>query len=599
MEEDIRLLYGDDLPDGILTDTHLNIPGLPAMPLDSDAWQDWAVQVLVHRERVRKDAAINPRNRKVYEALCKQPFGLGQIYFANTFGWIYEPRNDDVTARSPMILYPRQALLLLARDACMRRPKGQYSSMAIPKSRGVGASWMACLDQWWRWRFKTTFQGRFVSRVEDLVDGVGNSDSIFWKLDYISDNAPAWILPKGYSTQRGTSTRAHMKMVNPETGSAIIGEATTSGIGVGGRATCYDVDEAARIRSLQSVAGQLSETTNHRFFTSTHNIDISEDFWHMCHATGGWEASPVIFAMPWDCVPGRDEAWLIETRKTMTNEMFQREVMMNPHAGISTWVYPVAKTMSLTDRAWNPASGLGLTGMDDGYDDDFAIVWAQWDRASGKLIVLDSYQNSHKPISFYGSLLRGIPDNHYVWDQEALRLMAWIRRYQLWQNIHVGDRHGDNFDLTSGTSPWKKLQEEFGIPVLPSSHVNNDHKSRRDALSEALTRIEFASTPGAHAALEAIANNRFPAKKEGSEFAAEHRKPIHDQTSHLTTTMEYLAMYAMETFAGRIYGISSDAALKVSSNGWLARNEKLPDNGRYVRSRPEERGSGVHNGWIR
>lgn len=592
------LFFGDDLPEGILTDSHIHVPGLDPMPLDHVAWQEWARNQLAHRERVARDCNLHPAHRAMYKALCAQPYGLGQIYFAVTFAWIYEPREDDDLAMVPMILYPAQAKLLMAIDAAMRRPKGQYASIAVPKSRGVGATWMGALDDTWRWAFKKTYQGRFVSRNEDLVDQTGNSDSYFWKLDYIVKFCPAWLMPQGYSVERGV-WRTHMKMVNPVTGSAIIGEATTSGIGVGGRATKYTGDEAARLRNLRGIHGQLGETTNHRVYFSTHNLDVSTDFWDMCAGENGWQGlQPVIFPMPWDSVPGRDEAWLAETRKTMTDEMFQREVMMNPHAGISTWGYPEAKQIRpKPDCLWIPSAGLGITSMDDGYDDDFAVIFSQWDRTTRRLKILDGYQNSHKPIAFYGCLLRGMADNRWPWDYEALRLMPWIRQYQLWQNIHLGDRHGDNTDLTSGISAWQKLHNEFGIVVTPSSHVNNDDKSRRDAASELLAITDFAATPGAWAVLEAMQKARFPEPKEGQNLVFEQKKMIHDQTSHFRTAFEYLAVYVMETFVGRTYGIAAEQQAESSRNGWLHRSTSSHLGREPYRRRKDDQG--VRNTWIR
>ena len=590
------VFLGDDFPDGYITDTHIIIPGLEPMPFDHDEWIEWAGRQLVHRARVAKDCARSAQARAIHRALCLQPWGLGKIYFDITFNWIYEPREDDDLAMVPMVLYPRQAMLIFTLDAVDRQPKGQFSSLAIEKARGVGATWICSSFDLHDWLFRKGFQGRFVSRNEDLVDGVGDSDSYFWKLDYQMDRLPAWMVPAGYSTQRGT-WRTHMKMVNPVNGSTIKGEATTSGIGVGGRARRYTIDEAARIRNFASIWGQLSETTNHRIAISTHNIEVSSDFWDMCKGLNGWD-SPVIFSMPWDCVPGRDEHWLAETKMTMKDDIFQREVMMNPHAGISTWVYPQARLMVPGRHSWKPGGGLGFTGMDDGYDDDFAIGWFQWDRGGNHLTILDGYQNSHKPLAFYGTLLRGILDGKYAWDQEAQRLAQWITRFQLWQNTHVGDRHGDNTDLTSGISPWMKLQLEYGITVQPSSSLYNEEKIRRDALSETLLTARVGDTPGAWAILEALQQNKFPAPKPDSNFSAEHRKPIHDQTSHYATMCQYVAMYVMEHFQPKsFFGMTRDNQVSGSSNnGWLAKQAD-PFGRKYSRNlRADQEAS---NGWIR
>lgn len=595
---------GDDFPEGIVSESHINVPGLPSpMPLDTEAWIAWVPSLLVHRVQVEQDCTRDYTARRIHDALCKQPYGIGQIYFACTFGWIFEPREDDDMSMVPFVLYPEQALLQIALDACMRRPKGPRSSLAVPKARGVGATWNGVLDDLWRWKYKKGYQARFASRSEEFVDKVGDSDSYFWKLDYIIDRLPQWLVPQGYSTKRGTSYRSHMSMLNPENGNAILGEAQSSGIGVGRRCSKYTCDEFSRFRDGRTVHGQLDETTNHRVYFSTHNINISTDFWDMTHGINGWDHTPVIFEMPWHIVPGRDEAWLENTRRGMTPEMFAQEVLMNPFAGRSAWVYPMSRTMNPVRREWQPSGGLGITGMDDGYDDSFAIGWAQYERSSGKIIFLDGYQSSHKPLAYYGSLLRGIGDSRWPWDSEAIRLMPWITRHGLWRNIHVGDRHGDNTDLTSGVSPWTSMQTNFGITVMPSSHLLNDYKSRRDALGEILDRADFSTSPGAWAILEAIQNNRYPEEKTGAAGnAREFRAPIHDQTSHFTSMAEYIATYVLEHFMSRSYGLGSSAGESRGSvsNGWLRTNVD-PYQRAVTRTRPEgpHAQREGHNGWIR
>src|SRR5690606_35008574 len=102
----------------------------------------------------------------------------------------------------PFFLYPRQAELLFAIDAVMNRPKGWDSSMAVPKARGVGATWLFALDRTHRWLFKKSFQARIVSRTEDMVDKPGSSDAWMYKYDYLMERLPWWLVPEGYSHKR-------------------------------------------------------------------------------------------------------------------------------------------------------------------------------------------------------------------------------------------------------------------------------------------------------------------------------------------------------------------------------------------------------------
>lgn len=512
------------------------------MPREWGEWQNWARLILVEREKIAQRCAQDAYEQRVQRALCKQPNGLGTVYFLTMFGWVFDPREDEESSVAPFILYPRQAEFLLALDGVMQRPKGPLASLAVPKARGVGATWLAAGDGTWRFLFKKMYQGRVVSRNEDMVDQVGSPDSWMWKYDYILKHLPHWLLPAGFSVERraGNRYRTHMKILNPDNGSAIIGEATSSGVGVGGRASRYDIDEAARIAGLRGIWAQLAETTNHRLALSTHNVAESTDFWDMCNASNGWPEIPT-FEMPWQTILTRDAAWLENTRQTLPDAEFQQEIMMNPWAGISSWVYPRAKAIKpfyfQVDRGLGPV----VHGLDDGYDDDFAIVWAQWDEKREKLHVLDGYTNSHLPIDFYGHLLKGEAVGSFPWDPEALRIMDWINRHQTYKGIFIGDRHGDNTDLTTGESPWMRLQTKHGIYVQPSPVHLNTLKDRRDALSGILDSTEFCDSPGGLNVLRAVQNNKFPVKGSGSQATHEIRRPIHDWTSHPTTALEYIA----------------------------------------------------------
>lgn len=582
-----EILFGH-LPERILTEDYIHIPGLDApIPREPEEWEHWARLMLVQRERIHAQCERDPAAQRLQRALCKQPHGLGVAYFLIMFGWIYEPREEDDMTTMPFLLYPRQAELLFAIDGVMQKPKGWDSSMAIPKARGVGATWLLAGDDVHRWLFKKNFQGRLVSRIEDMVDKPGSSDSWMYKHDYLIDRLPRWMVPEGYNTRRGSGNRyrTHMTMINPETGSAIIGEATTSGVGVGGRATRYSIDEAARFKDLRQVWGQLGETTNHRIAISTHNIEVNTDFWDMCHGSNGWPET-VVFEMDWRTVISRDEAWLESTRETLPDDLFQREVMMNPWAGVSTWVYPRAKQISPAFHVHRREYGPTLHGLDDGYDDDFAIVWAQQERSTGKLIVLDGYAGSHQPISYYGHLLKGELPGRYDWDYEALRLAQWINDNRTYTGLFVGDRHGDNTDLTSGESPWQVLQRQFGLHVLTNPPQYNTFRDRRNALSEILDNVEFADTPGALAVLDALQNHRFPEVSRSRQPTQEIRRPIHDWTSHYVTALEYLAVYLVSRGMSSIAGIRAHKPVHSDwlrpKKHWAAGRRRSPDHYREV-----------------
>src|SRR5690606_36598743 len=107
----------------------------------------------------------------------------------------------------------------------------------------------------------------FGSRKEALVDRLGDPDSIFEKARMMLRMLPAEFLPKGYDERQHAT---FMKLINPENGATITGEAGDN-IGRGGRSGIYYVDEAAFLEHPERVDAALSENTDVRIDISSAN----------------------------------------------------------------------------------------------------------------------------------------------------------------------------------------------------------------------------------------------------------------------------------------------------------------------------------------
>lgn len=144
-----------------------------------------------------------------------------------------------------------------------RRRAKEYG--LIEKSRDAGLTWLNCCANVHSWLFEPSFKGSIGSRKQDLVDRLGDPDSIFEKMRMILKYLPPWMLPAedDYSTN-------HLKFINRANGATITGEAGDN-MGRGGRSTTYDIDEAAFIERPMLVDAAVSENTNVVFYTSTPN----------------------------------------------------------------------------------------------------------------------------------------------------------------------------------------------------------------------------------------------------------------------------------------------------------------------------------------
>lgn len=152
------------------------------------------------------------------------------LFWLNAFCWVFEPRSQ---AKLPLITWPAQDDGVQA----IRRSLYYKTDRAVLKSRDQGVSWWSLAEGVHRWQF-TTYQAIGVaSRTEELVEKEGDPDSLFWKMEFLLEHQPAWLLPR--------FTKQKKRLVNLDLGSTIKGYATTDDLARGGRLTSLFLDEFA------------------------------------------------------------------------------------------------------------------------------------------------------------------------------------------------------------------------------------------------------------------------------------------------------------------------------------------------------------------
>lgn len=219
--------------------------------LNRDQWPPDYVAVYQWRQSQVLKLRANPAliaGAKAYYA--KQP-----VEFINHWGVTYDPRNASkgLPTKLPFILFTRQAEFVDFIVACASGEAGAL----VEKSRDMGATWLCSWVSIWMWLFWKGSAIGWGSRKEGLVDRLGDADSIFEKLRMSLRSLPAELMPVGFSF---TEHANYMKIVNPENGSSITGEAGDN-IGRGGRKSIFFKDEAAYYERPESIEAALSENT--------------------------------------------------------------------------------------------------------------------------------------------------------------------------------------------------------------------------------------------------------------------------------------------------------------------------------------------------
>lgn len=247
------------------------------------------------------------------------------IDYINDWGITFDPRNDgkDSPKLMPFILFPKQEELII----WLLYMKELKERGVIEKARGTGATWTCGAFSVHQWKYEPGSIFGFGSRKADLVDKIGNPDSIFEKLKMFIKYIPNYFLPKGFSLKEHAF---YMKIINPETHSTIVGEGGDN-IGRGGRTSMYFVDEKAYLSNEQAAEAALSINTDVQIDISTHN-GTNTIFYDKTQA---YEVER-IFQMFWNDDIRRDENWYNKKKKEYQSlglmHLFAQEIDKNPDA---------------------------------------------------------------------------------------------------------------------------------------------------------------------------------------------------------------------------------------------------------------------------
>lgn len=540
------------LPDHLMV-----VPPAPLSPDDPErdekraAWHAWKDALIVDNDDYQQLLERNPSLIADELILC----AAHPAYWLARWGTIFEPRPDDDRGdESPFIPFASQVDLLDFFMDCLKA-RGAKGDAAVSKSRDMGASWVMCAFAAWGWLFARPWQVRLISYAEPLVDEgyQANPDSLFWKIDYLFDRLPPWMMPKGYDPSLG-SCRKKLTIKNPQNGNLIGGMSSTSKAGRGRRSTWIGFDEFAIFENGDEAWSGTTNATNHRFAVSSEHIEYGDHFQRLQGINQEVGAVTVSqFPMDWWLSPHHGDQWYEETKERFRAEgrldAFYREVGRDVHHGSRTWVYESAKKKA-PDASIVYVPGSPLYGSaDPGKRDQCFLLWAQENLKTGELEILDGYEQNGQPADYYGTIITGVAESQgWVYDDDALRIMNWTKHLPgaTWFGDTYG-KHQEAATLDSVYGRWQKYGIYVNVDRTPEGDLTADKRQartfrgRKEAADEYLPRTRFANTPGARKVLAALQNARY--KPEDGKTTTEQSEPMHDWTSHARTAYEFLCVH--------------------------------------------------------
>jgi hypothetical protein len=270
-------------------------------------------------QRLRTDPGILPGLKAHYKA--------NPVDFINDWGMTFDPRNAEIGLPTvvPFVLFPRQEeFVTWVRERWQGREDG-----LTEKSRDMGISWLCVAIAVWMWLFYPGVVIGFGSRKEEYVDKLGDPKSLFWKVRQFVALLPSEFRPVGYVESRHAP---HMRILNPENGSAIVGEAGDN-IGRGNRTSIYFKDESAFYERPEAIDAALSQTSNCKIDLSTVNGN-GNPFYKKRH--GG---KIPVFTFHWRQDPRKDEAWYRKQCATLDPVIVAQEIDIDYNASVSdAWI---------------------------------------------------------------------------------------------------------------------------------------------------------------------------------------------------------------------------------------------------------------------
>lgn len=285
------------------------------------------------------------------------------------FVWIddyvvtYDPRNRSPLPKTiPLKLWPRQREMV----SYIRELFDGSESGMVKKSRDMGATWITAAMAVWLWLFFDMITVKFGSRTERKVDRLGDSEAIFWKIRFILRNLPSWMLPLGFDV--GGKHDNHLRILNPENGSQILGEGGDE-MGRGGRASIYFIDEFAKVARASGVWASVTDNSDVVILVSTSG-GTGTKFWELEQ-----QRTIRVFRFHYTDDPRKDAAWATFKLRLLGSSAFAREHDMDDSAALDFQIVEARWANAAVDFAV-PTGGVSAFGLDpaDTGDDETSVA---------------------------------------------------------------------------------------------------------------------------------------------------------------------------------------------------------------------------------
>lgn len=245
----------------MLDNSGMDTPCYHLVPRDPRKNLEWRI-------RCRERALVDRRFQDALWEACR----IDPLFFFAFALWVYEPRAK--VKRRPFIPWPHQEPVILAMEDTVTEAMEteQPVSLTLKKSRAQGGTYTYLGVQMRRALMEPEFTVGLVTRNEQLVDSRVDDSAIMFKVAWMLDLLPVWMLPDGY--ERNTTEH----VIRLPNGSGWSGYAATGDVARGGRTTIFCFDEPGSEEFIAAskdykILSSVAHVSNCIFLVSTFGVD--------------------------------------------------------------------------------------------------------------------------------------------------------------------------------------------------------------------------------------------------------------------------------------------------------------------------------------
>ena len=309
------------------------------------------------------------------------------IQFFDIFLWTYDPRKKP--ADRPFITWDYEEDFIRKVNQKIK----DQESLLTEKTRDMGVTWMILGVFLYRWMVKSE---NFLagSRKEELVDKIGDLDTLFERLRYMIRKLPKWML--GYY-KVDMKNQSYMKIFKRD-GASIVGESMNENFSRQGRYNAILLDEFAFVEQAENIWTACGDSAPSKFPVSTPHGN------HNTFARLRKSGKIEVATLHWTMHPEKDDAWYEQQKKDRTEKDIAQELDINYSVSAGEPYY-AGFNRAMHVKHLSPIMGRDLVlGWDYGWHHPCCVI-SQTD-TRGRFLILDVILGDKELIKDFGERVK-------------------------------------------------------------------------------------------------------------------------------------------------------------------------------------------------